>query len=167
MKQVRGKAAELIRLLVETTDTITDILDNVGVGRSTYYGRRGWTRDPVFIEALQQAKSRFESELRGKLTSKRRRLEELEALYYEIPHTGTEFWQGNQFHGKTVRRVHRNDASRLRTLDQIRKEIEGDSILGSGPATPVDDSSLEEQRRSAAAEIEAWRTNKRAEATAS
>jgi len=63
-----------------------------------------------------------------------------------------------------TRRVHRNDGERRAHLDQIRKELEGDSVLGTGPATPKDESDLIKRRRESAARIEAYRKKERDDA---
>jgi hypothetical protein len=159
MKEVRGKARKCIQRLVESTDTVTKILEDLDIGRTTYYGARGWIRDPVFLDKLAEERRIFEFGLRGKYVSKRRRIEELEANYDSIPKTAKELWQNGM-----TRRVHRNDGERRAHLDQIRKELEGDSVLGTGPATPKDESDLIKRRRESAARIEAYRKKERDDA---
>src|SRR3990167_3505813 len=81
----------VIHDLVATTDTAAEILDRHKVSSGTYYNR--WKKSTVFLEAYDRELRDFETELRHlSFASKRRRIEELEALYLKTPMTGKEQW---------------------------------------------------------------------------
>ena len=169
MKDVRGKARKLIELLVGSTDDVKACLKTAGVASATFYGERGWSKDPVFLEAWREAKLRFESELRSPFASKRRRIEELTRLYDATPDESLETWPSHVVREKGkdpvvvdggVRRVWLNVNEKRQIIDQIRKELEGDALffsdLGDAGTTNPLDADLLDRRRKEAAAIDAW-----------
>ena len=153
MKIVRGKALKMIAALVDTTATVTEILDDLAVPRSTFYGR--WRKDPVFLDALAEARQDFEISLRGKYVSKRRRIEELSRLYDATPDSGEEYW-----HNGSVKRIHSNASVKASILRQIQEELEGFEIT-IGQAGNKVDQGIQEQRRKAAADLEVFEAAER------
>ena len=147
MKVVRSKHRKLIEDLVNSTDTISDVLDRNEIPRTSFYR---WLKDPVFLEAYQEAKSDFEASLRGKFVSKRRRIEELEKLYDDTPLTAEERW-----HNGELKRTWLNVPEKRALLKQIKEELEGLDVR-IGETGAADDVDIRERRRVAAAELEAF-----------
>ncbi len=160
MKKVTGKALQLIEMLVHSTDTITDCLSKSGVPPSTYYYR--WRKDPVFMQKLAEEQATFEEHLRGKYTSKRRRIEERERLYDSTPDEGFEYWPAGQ-----VKAVKSNASAKSGILNDIEKELEGTRLSIDRPGSDLDADKIVEKRRQQAARLEEWRRDQRDAAKAS
>ena len=121
MKTVRGKALRVLEDLVSTTLTDEAIYIRHGVPRSTFYS---WKSDPVFRAKLEEEIARFEAGLRHcRYASKRRRIEELERLYDDLPDKFPD--KVFEFKGRQVLVARSNAGLKAKILGDIKEEVEG------------------------------------------